>query len=98
MFCLLPGQVQHVQWWLRHNFSQVYLVLILSNDSPDDRMELMNEFQNTARCAVFLTTMKVGGTGLNLVVANHVVILQKPCVLNEQRQEFGQIVHLGQTR
>ena len=26
MFCLLPSQVWHVQWWLRHNFSQVHLV------------------------------------------------------------------------
>ena len=51
-----------------------------------------------ARCAVFLTTTKVGGTGLNLVAANHAVILQKPWVLNEQRQAFGRIVRLGQTR
>ena len=71
---------------------------MLSDDSPDNRTELMNEFQNTARCAVFLTTTKVGGTGLNLVAANHAVILQKPWVLNEQRQAFGRIVHLGQTR
>ena len=83
MFCPLPGQVWHVQWWLRHNFSQVHLVRMLSDDSPDNRTELMNEFQNTARCAVFLTTTKVGGTGLNLVAANHAVILQKPWVLNE---------------
>ena len=71
---------------------------MLSGDSPDDRTELMNEFQNTARCAVFLTTTKVGGTGLNLVAANHAVILQKPWLLNEQRHPFGRIVGLGQTR
>ena len=71
---------------------------MLSDDSPDNCTELMNEFQNTVRCAVFLTTMKVGGTGLNLVAANHLVMLQKPWVLNEQRQAFDQIVRLGQTR
>ena len=89
MFCPLPSQVRHVQWWLRHNFSQVHLVRMLSDDSPDNHTKLMNEF---------LTTMKVGGTGLNLVAANHGVILQKPWVLNEQHQAFGRIVRLGQTR
>ena len=71
---------------------------MLSDDSPANRTELRNEFQNMARCAVFLTTTKVGGTGLNIVAANHAVILQKPWVLNEQRQAFGRIVRLGQTR
>ena len=98
VFSLLPGQVQHIQWWLRHYISQVHLVQMLSDDSPDNCTELMNEFQTTARCAVFLTTIKVGGTGLNLVAANHTVILQKPWVLNEQHHAFGRIVRLGQTR
>ena len=75
MFCPLPGQERHVQWWLWHNFSQVHLVRMLSDDSPDDCMDLMHEFQYTARCAVVLTTTKVGGTGLNLVAANHSIIL-----------------------
>ncbi len=58
----------------------------------------MNEFQSSPQCAVFITTTKIGATGLNLVAANHAVILQKPWVLNEQRQAFGRIVRLGQTR
>ena len=97
MFCPLPSQVRHVQWWLQHNFSQVLLGRILSDNSPVNRTELMNKFQNMAPCAVFLTTMKLGGTGLNLMAANHAIILQKPWVLNEQRRAFGQIVRLGQT-
>ena len=48
MFCPLPGQVGHVQWGLRHNFFQVHLVRMLSEDSSDNRTELMNEFQITA--------------------------------------------------
>ena len=71
---------------------------MLSNKSPDDRTELMNEFQNKAQSTIFLTTTKVGCTCLNLVAANYSVILQKPWVLNEQRQTFDRIVRLGQTR
>ena len=62
---------------------------MLSDDSADDCTELMNKF---------LTTTKVGGTGLNLMAANHVVFLQKAWWLNQQRQAFGRIVRLGQTR
>ena len=71
---------------------------MLSEDSADDRTELMNEFQSSGRCAMFLTITKVGGTGLNLIAANHALILQKPWVLNEQGQAFGRIVCLDQTR
>ena len=71
---------------------------MLSEDSADNRTKLMNEFPSTGRCTVFLTTTKVVRTRLNLISANHAVILQKLWVLNEQRQAFGRIVHLGQTR
>jgi hypothetical protein len=47
---------------------------------------------------VFVTTPKVGGTGLNLTAANHAVITQKFWVLNEQRQAFAWVVRLGQNR
>ena len=98
MFCPLPGQVRHVAWWLRLSFAAVVTITMSSEDTTERRTELMNEFQHTSSCAVFVTTTKIGGTGLNLVAANHAVILQKPWVLNEQRQAFGRIVRLGQMR
>jgi superfamily II DNA or RNA helicase len=98
MFCPLPGQVRHVAWWLRLSFAAVVTITMSSEDTAERRTELMNEFQHTSSCAVFVTTTKIGGTGLNLVAANHAVILQKPWVLNEQRQAFGRIVRLGQMR
>ena len=75
MYCPLSSEIQHIQWWLWHNFSEVHLVRMLSDDSSDNCTEHMNDFQNKARCTVLLTTTKVGGTGLNLVAANHAVVL-----------------------
>jgi hypothetical protein len=40
----------------------------------------------------------VGGTGLNLTAANHVVTTQKFWVLNEQCQAFARVVRLGHIR
>jgi SNF2 family DNA or RNA helicase len=47
------------------------------------------KFQDARNPSVFVTTPKVGGTGLNLTAANHVVITQQFWVLNKQRQAFA---------
>ena len=64
----------------------------------DKRTEVQLKFQDSRNPAVFITTPKVGGTGLNLTAANHAVITQTFWVLNEQRQAFAQVVRLGQNR
>ena len=64
----------------------------------DERTEMQLKFRDSRNPAVFVTTPKVGGTGLNLTAANHAVITQKFWVLNEQWQAFGRVVWLGQIR
>jgi hypothetical protein len=64
----------------------------------EESTEMQVKFQDSPNPSVFVTTPKVGGTGLNLTAANHVVITQKFWVLNEQRQAFAQVVRLGQNR
>jgi len=54
-----------------------------------ERTEMQLKFQDSRNPSLFITTSKVGGTGLNLTAANHVVITQKFRVLNEQRQAFA---------
>jgi len=56
------------------------------------------EFQDSPNPSVFVTTPKVGGTGLNLTAANHAVITQLFWVLNVQGQAFARVVQLGQNR
>lgn len=48
------------------------------------------------RPAALILTPALGGTGLNLVAANHVLIIQKFWNLNEQRQAVVQIHRIGQ--
>jgi hypothetical protein len=98
-FCTLPGQVRHLSWWIHSHFNeQICVFIMVSEDTPARRTQIIDEFESSSACAVFITTTKLGGTGLNLVAANHAVVLQKPWVLNEQRQAFGRIVRLGQKR
>jgi len=64
----------------------------------DEHTEMQLKFQHSPIPYVFVTTPKVGGTGLNLTAANHAVISQMFRVLNEQRQAFPWVVQLGQNR
>ena len=66
-----------------------------SEDSTDWCSEVMNDFQNFPYCSIFITTTKLGDTGLNLMAANQVVILQKPCVLKKQQQAMKLIGRPG---
>jgi len=58
----------------------------------NEHTEIPLKFQDSLNPSVFVTTPKVGGTGLNLKAANQVVITLKFWVLNEQRQPFAQFV------
>jgi len=64
----------------------------------DECTEMQLKFQDSQTPSVFITTTKVGGTGLNLTDENHTLIIQKFWVLNEQRQTFARVVRLGQNR
>ena len=67
----------------------------MGNDEPT---EMQLKFQDLPNPAVFVTTPKVGGTGLTLTAPNHAVITQKFWVLNGQRQAFARVVRLGPNR
>jgi hypothetical protein len=64
----------------------------------DELTEMQLKFQDSLNPSVFVTTPKVGGTGLNLTAANHAVITQKFWVLDKQRHAYPWVVRLGQNR
>jgi hypothetical protein len=99
LFCPLPGQVRHLRWWLTQFFAKnLYTFYMFAEMGNDGRTDIQLKFEDSPNPSVFVTTPKVGGTGLNLTAANHAVISQKVCVLNEQLQAFARIVRLGQNR
>jgi hypothetical protein len=99
LFCPLPGQVRHLKWWLSKFFADhLDIFYMYAEMGNDERTEIQLKFHDSPNPSVFVTTPKVGGTGLNLTAANHAVITQKFWVLNEQRQAFARVVRLGQNR
>jgi hypothetical protein len=99
LFCPLPGQVRHLKWWLTKFFGDhLDIFYMYAEMGNDERTEIQLKFEDSPNPSVFVTTPKVGGTGLNLTAANDAVITQNFWVLNEQRQAFARVVRLGQNR
>jgi hypothetical protein len=88
-----------LKWWLTKFFADhLDIFYMYAEMGNDERTEMQLKFQDSPNPSVFVTTPKVGGTGLNLTAANHAVITQKFWVLNEQRQAFARVARLGQNR
>ena len=86
LFCPLPGQVRYLKWWLTRFFvDNVDIFHMYPKMGNDECTEMQLKFQNSRNPSVFISTPKVGVTGLNFTAANHAVITQKFWVLNEQR-------------
>ena len=85
LLCPPPGQVRHLQWWIQQYFGDyIDIFWIYTEMYSQEWTEMQLRFQDSRNPSVFITTPKVGGTGLNLTAANHAVITQKFWVLNEQ--------------
>jgi len=73
-FCLLPGLVRHLKWWLpKFSADNVDIFHMYAEMSKDERTEMQLKFQDSPNLSVFITTRKVGGTGIHRAAANHAV-------------------------
>jgi SNF2 family DNA or RNA helicase len=88
---------KHLQAYLRELFMDE--VLFLYGDTPaPDRDEMVRRFQAPHGPAIFILSLKAGGTGLNLTHANHVFHFDRwynPAVEN---QATDRAFRIGQTR
>jgi hypothetical protein len=74
LFCPQPGQVCHLKWWLPKFFADNLDIFYMYVEmGKEKRTEMQLKFQDSTNPSVFVTTLKVGGTGLNLTAANHVL-------------------------
>jgi superfamily II DNA or RNA helicase len=64
--------------------------------STNDRQGVVNRFQNEAKCMVLLMTLKTGGVGLNLTVADTVFIFEPWWNVAAEEQAIDRLHRLGQ--
>lgn len=64
----------------------------------EDRMDLVNEFNNNEEIKVFLISLKAGGTGLNLIGADMVIHYDPWWNLSAENQATDRTYRIGQKR
>jgi len=97
--CLLPPPIRHLNGCLMMILADHWDIMYMYAETVNnERTEMPLKFRDSPNPSVFVTTPKVGGTGLNVTAAKHLVIKQKFWVLNEQHQAYAQVVQLGQNR
>jgi hypothetical protein len=83
-FCLHPGHVCHLRWWLKMLIAdQLNILYMYAEMGNDEHTQIQLKFQDSPNPSVFITAPTVDRTGLNLSAANHAEITQKLWVLNE---------------
>jgi SWI/SNF-related matrix-associated actin-dependent regulator 1 of chromatin subfamily A len=80
------------------NTSKIQFTRIDGSTKIDDRQTLIDTFRDDESITVFLLTTKAGGTGINLMYANKVIIFDGSFNPQDDRQAENRAHRVGQTR
>ncbi|ANQ06884.1 SNF2-family protein [Plasmodium coatneyi] len=75
--------------------SQIYVRLDGSTNTIE-RQKIIKRFSNNENVFIFLLTTKAGGVGLNLIAANHVILMDQDWNPHNDRQAEDRVHRLGQ--
>jgi SNF2 family DNA or RNA helicase len=67
-------------------------------NSIDERGDIINEFRKQADCHILLTSLGAGGEGLNLIFANHVVLMEPYWNCAAEQQAIDRLHRIGQEK
>ena len=73
-------------------------VLLTGELSLNARRRVVNRFKTDPRCSVLLASLRVGGEGLTLTEANHVIFLNRWWNPSTNSQAVDRVVRIGQHR
>ncbi|CAA9986899.1 SNF2 family protein, putative [Plasmodium knowlesi strain H] len=75
--------------------NQIYVRLDGSTNTIE-RQKIIKRFSNNDNIFIFLLTTKAGGVGLNLIAANHVILMDQDWNPHNDRQAEDRVHRLGQ--
>ena len=84
---------------INKNFGNNKSFLFTGSLSKDERHKMIQQFSNPEnQCPIFLCSGKIGGEGLNLVVANHAIFFNEWWNPSNNNQARDRIVRIGQEK
>lgn len=66
--------------------------------NPDQRQRAVRRFEQKPSCIFLIASIKAAGTGLNLVIANNVIICDPWWNPAQEDQAIGRVHRIGQTK
>lgn len=79
-------------------FIDIPYVMYHGGMKMDEKKEALEQFKTSPDIRILLITLKCGGCGLNLNVANHAIIVEPYYNHAEERQAIDRIYRIGQTK
>lgn len=67
-------------------------------NSIDERGDIINVFRDDTQCPILLTSLGAGGEGLNLIFANHVVLMEPYWNCAAEQQAIDRLHRIGQKK
>lgn len=80
------------------NTCRIHFTRIDGSTKIDERQSLIDDFRDDESITVFLLTTKAGGTGINLMYANKVIIFDGSFNPQDDKQAENRAHRVGQTR
>lgn len=93
IFSSLTGILKRIQEYLTET-SQIYH----GKQTISERNIIINNFKTKTETRILLINLRSGGTGLNLIEANHVIIVEPYWNNSEQEQAINRIYRIGQKK
>jgi SNF2 family DNA or RNA helicase len=95
IFSQWTTMLDHIQYYL----SDIAACAIYSGKlTREEKRDVLAKFNSDPSLKVLLISLKSGGCGLNLCVANHAIITEPYFNLAEERQAIDRIYRIGQTK
>ncbi len=87
-------------WYLEQKLKEegIRYLKLTGQTKVDERMNLVNEFNNNKNVKVFLISLKAGGTGLNLIGADMVIHYDPWWNLSAENQATDRTYRIGQKK
>lgn len=91
-----------VNWYMQNGKAlkqeNIQYLKLTGQTKVDERMNLVNQFNNDDSIKVFLISLKAGGTGLNLIGADMVIHYDPWWNLSAENQATDRTYRIGQKR
>jgi non-specific serine/threonine protein kinase len=98
IFSHLTEPLHLMRGLLRRRFGEASLRMLLGEQSTDTRRSSVSDFKNLEKVRFLLASSRVGGEGLTLTEANHVIFFNEWWNPSSNDQARDRVVRLGQKK